>query len=316
MSIQQMMLGQFQSGGGGGAVLTGWYGDRGIRGGGWSPNNSGIGYVDITSTGNASNFGTMGQTARGRGAASNGSRGMWLGGRSQSPGPDAQCEYITFASTGNGTNFGEMNFPGGYSSGTSDGTKAFAMGNAGYANNIDYFTFTSTGNGTDFGDMVYGRYAQDSGSYGNRAVIAGSRDSSNYQHMDYFTMGTTSGNASDFGEMTGRADCCLVNSAVGRAVICGGGPGSDQVGNIMEYVDMSVLSNASDFGDLNNTRGQLGSGGCANATRGLIWGGCTSGGGGAITSNIQYIEIATTSNSTDFGTMQSANSFVGAMSGS
>ena len=309
MAIQQMFLRSY-GGVAANPALTGWYGDRGITGGGWSPNKNSIDYIDITSTSNASDFGSMGQTARGRGAASNGTRGMWFGGRSMSPGPDSNCEYVTISSPSSSSNFGNMNFTGGYSSGSSDGTKGFGMGNASFTNKIDYFTFNSTGNGTDFGDMVYGRYAQDSGSYGNRGFIAGNRDSTNYQHMDYFTMGTTSGNASDFGEMTGRADCCVVNSAIGRAVICGGGPGADQTGDVMEFVDMMVLSNSTDFGDLSENVGQLGSGGCANATRGLICGG--NGGGG---SNIEYIEIATAANSNSFGSLTESKSFVGATSG-
>ena len=62
--------------------------------------------------------------------------------------------------------------------------------------------------------------------------------------------------------------------------------------NVIDYVTILALGNATDFGDLTNSPAQTSA--LANSVRG-IWS------GGASTNIIQYITIATTGNATDFG---------------
>lgn len=62
--------------------------------------------------------------------------------------------------------------------------------------------------------------------------------------------------------------------------------------NVIDYVTISALGNAADFGDLTNSPAQTSA--LANSVRG-IWSGGTS------TNVIQYITIATTGNAADFG---------------
>jgi hypothetical protein len=62
--------------------------------------------------------------------------------------------------------------------------------------------------------------------------------------------------------------------------------------NVIDYVAISTLGNATDFGDLTNSPAQTSA--LANSVRG-IWS------GGASTNVIQYITIATTGNAADFG---------------
>ena len=62
--------------------------------------------------------------------------------------------------------------------------------------------------------------------------------------------------------------------------------------NVIDYVTISALGNATDFGDLTNDPAQTSA--LANSVRG-IWSGGTS------TNVIQYITIATTGNAADFG---------------
>lgn len=82
-----------------------------------------------------------------------------------------------------------------------------------------------------------------------------------------------------------------------RAVFAGGfiGPSS----NIIDYINITVLGNASDFGDLIEAR--LGLQGCGNVTRSMF------GGGGSL-NTVDYIILATTGNASDFGDLDNTTS--------
>ena len=95
-------------------------------------------------------------------------------------------------------------------------------------------------------------------------------------------------------------------NAAGRGVF-GGGNGPV---NIMDYIEISALSNAVDFGDLSATR--FGAGGCANSTRVLFGGGST----GTVSNVIDYITIAIPGNATDFGDLTAARQAAGSCSNS
>ena len=81
--------------------------DRGIISG--DRGNSGIEYVTISTTGNATSFGSLTQGYDGGGCDSNGTgdRGIFAGGEN-SPGYTNEIEYITISTTGNSTDFGDM----------------------------------------------------------------------------------------------------------------------------------------------------------------------------------------------------------------
>jgi hypothetical protein len=85
-----------------------------------------------------------------------------------------------------------------------------------------------------------------------------------------------------------------------RVVWAGGEPLTD----VMDYVNPSTTGNAVSFGTLSPSRFYIG--GCASSTRGLAGGGGTSYNAGAMYSNISYITIASTGNSTPFGTLTAA----------
>ena len=70
--------------------------------------------------------------------------------------------------------------------------------------------------------------------------------------------------------------------------------GSSAPSNILDYVDIDVIGNATDFGDL--TIVKYNTSGAADATRG-----CFAGGGSTTSNVIDYITIITAGNATDFG---------------
>lgn len=93
-----------------------------------------------------------------------------------------------------------------------------------------------------------------------------------------------------------------VNGALGNRGIFSGGGSPAPTSNVLDYVTISTLGNAIDFGDLVNVRSY--SGACSSSTRG-IWGG---GNNPSNTNIIDYITIASTGNAIDFGDLTQARS--------
>jgi len=94
-----------------------------------------------------------------------------------------------------------------------------------------------------------------------------------------------------------------VSPAFARAVF-GAGATTSGRSNVLDYVSIGTLSNASDFGDLTLARTQAAA--CSSSTRG-VWAGGNDGSSNVNT--IDYITLATTGNATDFGdTLNSTNS--------
>ena len=117
--------------------------------------------------------------------------------------------------------------------------------------------------------------------------------------IDYITIDST-GNATDFGNLTaGRFTGGAVASRT-RAVYAGGELAPGTAVNTIDYVTISQLGNAVDFGDLTTTRIYT-LAAVSNKTRGI------TGGGGTPTkvNTLDYITIATTGNSADFGDLTS-----------
>jgi len=305
----------------GGAPYDGptFFGARGIGGGGY-PNTADIMYINIASTSNSSDFGDMIASSRARAGASNGTRGLFMGGRSQSPGPDTACEYITITTTGNGTDFGDLIGPinGGYSSGASNETYAFAIGGnccGDGTDNIQYFTIASAGNGTSFGSLAGSEFGGGSTNNATRCVNAGARGYNEpaYSKIQYFTMGT-SGSASNGGDLTVARGYCAAAMSIpmGRGIWMGGMNPSTPNINTMDYVDISTTDNATDFGDLNTACNSISNGGTHNGDgRGIVFGGEV---GGWI-NEIQYVNINSVSNASDFGDMNSTKAHVTGTSG-
>jgi len=88
-----------------------------------------------------------------------------------------------------------------------------------------------------------------------------------------------------------------VSPAFARAVF-GAGATTSGRSNVLDYVSIGTLSNASDFGDLTESKRNLAA--CASPTRGV------RGGGSSSTNTIDYVTIATTGNATDFGDLTAA----------
>ena len=272
-------------------------GVRGLFFGGRTPSDvDTIDYINISTTGNAIDFGNRLAAARQAGGTASRSRGVAVG---RSGGNDT-IEFVTIASTGNAQDFGNSTAArGGSPMAVSDGVRGiFAGGDPGTITNlIDYITIAQTGNAVDFGDLILGQSDGGRAQSPTRGIIAGGRtspDSTKVNVIEFITMAST-GNGADFGDLIqGRNEIAADSNAV-RGIFAGGNDGG-AVPRI-EYVTIATLGNSIDFGDIATASTE--SRGSASPTRFAFAHGVESG----YVSNISFVEIATTGASVHFGSL-------------
>ena len=131
-------------------------GTRGLGAGG-QPYTDMIEYWNISSTGDAIDFGNLTSNRQyiGNGQASSRTRGLFMGGRE--PSYVDTIEFVTIATTGDAADFGNLTDAGHYAEVGSSSTRAIAIGRydgSAVVNVIDYVTIASTGDAKDFGDAV------------------------------------------------------------------------------------------------------------------------------------------------------------------
>ena len=250
-----------------------------------------IDFIQVLTTGNASDFGDLTQRKRELAGSGSSTRGLSNGGNVLSVGQTNTIEYITIASTGNGTDFGDMTSNRRALGAASNSTRSLAIGGAN-TNVIDYVTIASTGNATDFGDCESSPQ-EEIGCTANstRAVIGGDNDTK----ISYVTIAST-GNAAEFGNRTEANNLIGACASSTRALFAGGEQSST---NKIDYVEIGSLGNAVDFGDLVTTS-NAGACGTSGLGRG-IFAGMGGGGSSAYRKNIEYVTIASVGNATDFG---------------
>jgi hypothetical protein len=263
-----------------------------------------IDFINISNLGNSLNFGDMGATAFANASFSSATRGFTAGGTSAAQSTDIR--YIEMQSKGNASDFGDSTINFWYASGGSNSTRGITYGgevSPAAVNTIQYVTMASIGNATDFGDLTLIRYTPISTGNSTRGICAGgyatAPTNSVVNIIDYITIGST-GNATDFGDLTqARYDGGAVSSTT-RGVVGGGTDAGPNKYNILDYVTISSTGNATDFGDLTVARGGLA--GCTgNSLRGL-W----AGGQSPTIDTIDYVTIASTGNAIDFGDLSLA----------
>ena len=275
--------------------------ERGIFSGGSTPTKTTtMDYVDITSTGNATDFGDLDTGLFSCGSVSSSTRGVVGGGGDNANTGVNTLQYVTILTTGNTTDFGDLtggarrNNP----AGVSNSTRGLFAGGEGTAptytvtNIIDYITIDTTGNATDFGDLLSAGYAKGGTCSTTRGVFAGNKPG-NTNVIEYVTINSTS-NTTDFGDLTvgrGRIGNGIQSSGT-RGIFSGGE--NPIATNIIDYITINSTGNAVDFGDLTVTTSSV-VGATSNKTTALSCGMSNS------QDSIDVVTIATTGNATDFG---------------
>ena len=295
------------------------YGDRGLfyAGSQWAPgwgNSQVIDYINLSSTGNATNFGEPTQAGSQCAGTSNTSRGIFT--RSN------YIDYVTIANTGNAQDFGDLtngiDTPTAFAGDTNSDRGIICQNNTTSNQSIQTVTISTTGNSSNFGTMTTSKASAGGASNGFRGIIARATTfpalSSN--DMIYMTI-ATGGSTSNFGELTfaryalGGASS---SPAVDRAIFAGGrdnvSSAANSYTNIMDYVTFETIGNATDFGNLGSdvAYGR----GTNNASKSVF--GCFAS-DGAARDIIEYINPANTGNSTDFGDLTQARAVAAACSG-
>ena len=300
-----------RSGAGGTADST-----RGLFFGGGAQNV--IDYITIASTGDATDFGDLTQqhTQKSGGhssdvaAAQNESyfapaaMGMFMGGVEPSGGLGAYgttIEYIDIASTGNSAMFGDLSVARSYVGATGSSTRSVHAGGftGSYLDVIDFVSFSTKGTATDFGNLL-SAIASPSGSGSNtRGIFAGSTARSDV--IQYITI-ASAGNATDFGDMTVSVNDRMSASSTTRSVMAAGFEASDDV-DVIDYITIASTGDATDFGDLSVGTYQT-NGAASSNTRAVFGLGRpydASAGTSSTVNTLEYVTIASTGDTTDFG---------------
>ena len=277
-------------------LITNLYG-RGLFGGGYTGSVSNvIDYVTIDATGNATDFGDLTVARRLLASCSSSVRGLFGGGYETLN----VIDYVTIASTGNATNFGDLTVARDRLAGCSSNTLGlFGGGDTGSESDVmDYVTIANTGNASDFGNLTVARNNIASCSSTTRGLFGGGYDGGSKSNViDSVTIANT-GNATDFGDLTVSRNGVVGCSNSTRGLFGGGFAGSRV--DVIDYVTIASAGNATDFGDVSADKNTLGA--CSSPDRGLFAGGHPwPEDPGPYLDVIEYVTIANTSNTTDFG---------------
>ena len=243
-----------------------------------------------------------------------GTRLLLADGRESAPAFTDKIEMITISTLGNAADFGNLvsshgngNSQGGCSSRTRGIWLGGQLGTSpNYSNVIQAINFAAKSNAFDFGDINNNLVGTGNLSSQIRALSFGGSDPSGNKptQIDAVTISTT-GNAFDFGDMSTYVNNTANLASSTRGIMAGGSISPTRT-NTIQFVTINTQGNTVDFGDL-SVAGSFSSGstllhnaiGYSNSTRGIIHGGRD------INQNhmqvIQYITIATTGNSLDFG---------------
>ena len=286
-------------------------GTRGLFGGGETPSlTDRIDFINVDTTGNATDFGDISFSRRNLKSTSDRTRLIFTGGYTSGPAVVYNTlEFVTMASTGNTADFGDLTQARSRHSGFASSTRGFAAGGMSSPSPttpsevIDYVTIQSTGNSVDFGNMTSARLGPSGAQSPTRGLMFGGKDSETRNIIEYITMSST-GNTADFGDLSQDSAQGTAGSNAIRAVAGSGyiSPGTSTT--LMQFVTIATLGNALDFGDLAQNHIECGEGACS-PTRIVIPGSFSSNNNPS--NKIEYHEIMTTGDFIDFGDLTTNN---------
>ena len=193
-------------------------------GSGFSPGyGNTIDFVTIASQGDAQDFGDRTVRSTSMSALSNETR-MVIGNGSvlSSPHTNNTHDFVTIASTGNAVDFGDSTNTSRGKHATSSPTRGLFAGGHPATNVIEFFQIHTTGDAVNFGDLS-GNAAFGQCGYGNgvRGVLHSGSGTNPYTISDLtFINFATTGNSSDYGELTATKQPATSFSSKTRGLIC------------------------------------------------------------------------------------------------
>ena len=271
-------------------------------------------YVNITTTGNATDFGnlTLGRSWL-TGACGNRTRGYWMGGyMSPSPKASDRIDYANFATTGNAADFGNLSDSRLAGAGCSNETRGLCGGgnpsnSASKTAGIEYFQLSTQGDGATFGNLDEALGGVMGFGSKIRGFFAGGYAPSKTDDIQYVSFSTL-GNAKEFGDLKGPThEIGATGTNATRGIMAGG---SNSMGAVMQYVTLSSLGNSADFGTVSSGGGNSCMGGGSSHIR-FVMGGLAS---PNANDEIEYVHFSTLGNSIDFGDLLAAQQIGGCAS--
>ena len=260
-------------------------GSRGFFMGGTTPSAvSDIYQLDITSTGNATDFGGNLQSEQGgsgKGCNAGSAIRIVYGGGSTAPTggneSSTQISYFTPIHSGNAADFGDLTNRRSSQISLSNNTRALFGGGYDYAGApagsgtrkdiIDFITIQSLGDAVDFGNLQQAKLNMASVASTTRGVWAGGHIGSTINQIDFVTI-ASAGNAADFGDLSAVSES-FAGSGNNIKGIVGGGNQGPYAG--MDVITIASTGGGTDFGDLTQARRDLGS--TSNQIRQVFGGG-------------------------------------------
>ena len=215
-----------------------------------------IEFITIANIASSTDYGDLTVARRRTQSLSNSTRAVHVGGSGSSPTPYFNTiDFNTIATAGNSTDFGDTLSAavthGGSVASSTRGVYSAGQVSGSYVNTIEFITIATTGNGQDFGDLnggAIGYHFRGSICDSTRGLFAGGYNPSNQvqNKIDFVTIATT-GNATDFGDLSvaRRSGGGTSNSI--HSIFAGGYlPG---VSNTIDRVSIQSTGDAVDFGD-------------------------------------------------------------------
>ena len=222
-------------------------------------------------------------------------------------------DFVTISSQGGANDFGDLrnvSFNGMRLSNNVRGLHAGGYeSNPIYLSDIDVVTIATKGNANKFGDLTAPAQGGGATSSSTRGVIALGRSPSgpaDTKILEFVTI-MSDGNAQDFGNLSVLVYSSAATSNGIRGVFSGNNNGAAQA-DIIDFITIASKGDAQDFGNLSRATSASGSNNSmaatSNSIRGLFAGGYLN--APTIVNNIDFITIATTGNSSDFGDLLTA----------
>ena len=255
-----------------------------------------IRFVEIATQGNAQYFGDLSATTRMSAAFGNTTRGIH---GCLYPSNRANIDYITIASGGNAIDWGaDRTTDAQQMASLASSTRGIFAGGAS-SNVIDFIEISTTGNATDFGDLTTAKRNTGGFASPTRGVISagGEFPFAHHKTTDFITI-ASKGNSTDAGDLIGEISGVRTCSNHTRGIFMGGYNPAGSIDDI-KFMTTASLGNSIDFGNLSTIRRE---GSCvSNQTRGVYIGGNQAWPNTGFTNVIEFIEIATGGDATDFG---------------
>tara|TARA_A100001015_G_scaffold217466_1_gene244309 strand:- start:28 stop:1050 length:1023 start_codon:yes stop_codon:yes gene_type:complete len=287
---------------------------RGVVGGGHPGPQNTLDFIEIATTGNASDFGDLTTATRNVACCASSTRGTWAGG--QTPGNTSIIGYVTISSSGGANDFGDL------TQATTDMNCGVLSDNirgimmmgspSGIQGTLEFITIPTTGNSSEFGTVAPRRHAATMSSPVRSVFCSGKNDiTSVYIKTIDFVITQTRGESTTFGETAIAVEQNVGAGNKTRGLIAGGFNPSfspDTRVNQIQFITLATEGNATDFGDLSATR--FGAASMSSSIRACFAGGSQPGAQNVIES----VTIASAGNAIDFGDLTRYTTVPGGLS--